>query len=117
SAWGARSAFPRPSSTRTDPWGSRASRPRSGSCSERGRCARDGSARAIVEASDRPRRRELKKRAKAARPGARARTAAPRPAQRAQAGGADAKKMALLVAEAGLDKKATEIEIIDVTGK
>nr|PZN21180.1 MAG: ribosome silencing factor [Pseudomonadota bacterium] len=59
----------------------------------------------------------MKKRAKAARPGARARTAAPRPAQRAQAGGADAKKMALLVAEAGLDKKATEIEIIDVTGK
>jgi len=58
----------------------------------------------------------LKKRAKVARPAAgRTRNAAPRPAQRGQAG--DAKRMALCVAEAGLDKKATEIEIIDVTGK
>jgi ribosome-associated protein len=29
----------------------------------------------------------------------------------------EAKKVALLAAQAGLDKKATEIEIIDVTGK
>jgi ribosome-associated protein len=29
----------------------------------------------------------------------------------------DAQRMALLVAEAGLDKKASEVEIIDVTGK
>jgi ribosome-associated protein len=44
----------------------------------------------------------------------------PKPARAAQPPretNKEAQKMALLVAEAGLDKKAAEVEIIDVTGK
>jgi ribosome-associated protein len=59
----------------------------------------------------------LKKRAKSARrtsraePNPRAAASPPRETNK------EAQRMALLVAEAGLDKKASEIEIIDVTGK
>ncbi len=40
-----------------------------------------------------------------------------RPARTASAAARDAQRMALAAAEAGLDKKASEVEIVDVTGK
>ena len=60
----------------------------------------------------------MKKRAKGARRIGRAEPKANRPAAaKVRESNKDAQKMALLVAEAGLDKKASEVEIIDVTGK
>jgi ribosome-associated protein len=61
----------------------------------------------------------LKKRAKSARRVA-GRTEQKQPARAAlppRETNKEAQRMALLVAEAGLDKKASEVEIIDVTGK
>src|SRR5688500_18008830 len=60
---------------------------------------------------------KVKKKVKVVRKPARA-TAQPRPSvSKATGPSQDAQRMAISAAEAGLDKKASEIEIIDVTGK
>jgi ribosome-associated protein len=60
---------------------------------------------------------KVKKKVKVVRKPARA-AAQPRPSvHKATGPSQDAQRMAISAAEAGLDKKASEIEIIDVTGK
>lgn len=60
----------------------------------------------------------MKQRTKTARGAASLSTPPPSRGARASAGPSkDAQRMALAAAEAGLDKKASEVEIVDVTGK
>jgi ribosome-associated protein len=58
----------------------------------------------------------LKKRSKSTRRPARS-SAAPRVLERGGTPSEEAKRIAVLAAQAALDKKASEIEILDVTGK